>query len=138
MLVPVVHVATITDDGHVHLYTEQAKPEQAEPLTLEQRIEALEQRLSDYGLTDFIADALDYDHLAREAAERVNLRELARWVDMSDFASEIAESIDASDIADNIDLSDLAGFIDTEDVAGNLDLTDTVRSILNSLRFRLE
>jgi len=146
MLVPVVHVATITDDGHVHLYTKQADPEQAEPeqadpeqaetLTLEQRIEALEQRLSDYGLTDFISDALDYDRLADCCAERLNMREVARCVDMCDLAASI--DVDLSDLAGYIDAEEIAGYIDTEDVAGNLNLTDTVRDILSSLRFRLE
>jgi hypothetical protein len=141
-LVPVVHVVTITDDGHVHLITEdlvtehliteQADPEQAETLTLEQRIEALEQRLSDYGLTDFIADALDYDELAKYSAERLSIREIARCVDMCDLAASIY--VDLSDLAGYIDAEEIARHIDTEDI----DLTDTVRDILNSARFRLE
>lgn len=132
--------------------------QQAEPLTLEQRVEALtrsvealETRLSEdtcYNLAQ-IADALDYDTLAREAARHVNLRELARWMDfdleciaetLADRidSSDIAEHFDASDIADNIDLSDLAGYIDTEDVAEHLDMTDTVRAVLTTTRFRLD
>jgi hypothetical protein len=151
VLVPVVHVATITDDGHVHLYTEQAEPEQAEPeqaepeqaepLTLEQRIEALEKsiealetRISEDTCYDFgrIADELNFDELANCCAERLNMREVARCVDMCDLAATI--EVDLSDLAGYIDTEEIARHIDTEDI----DLTDTVRDILNTARFRLE
>jgi len=122
---------------------EQPEPEQAEPLTLEQRIEALEKRLSDYGLTDFIADSLDYDELAKSCVDYINLREVARCVDMCDLASEIdlsdiAGNIYMSDLASEIDLSDLAGYVDTEEVAGYMNLTNTVRDILTNTRFRMD
>jgi hypothetical protein len=122
---------------------EQAEPEQAEPLTLEQRVEALEKRLSDYGLTDFIADSLDYDELAKSCVDYINLREVARCVDMCDLVAEIdlsdiASNIYMSDLASEIDLSDLAGYVDTEEVAGYMNLTDTVRDILTTTRFRLD
>jgi hypothetical protein len=112
---------------------EQAAEQQAEPLTLEQRIEALEKRLLEDTFFESVADAIDYEHLAGEVADRVSLREVARCIDMSDLvseighsdlASEVASEIYLSDLASEIDLSDLAGYVDTEGVAEHLDLTD--------------
>jgi hypothetical protein len=130
------------DNGRLYLTVppEQAEPEQqaaeqqAEPLTLEQRVEALEKRLSDYGLTDLIADSLDYDKLAMSCADHISMREVASHIDGSD----IAENISIYDIVAELDMSDIAGYIDTEDVAEHLDLTDTVRKVLTNTRLCLD